>query len=158
MNLADLYTFLNGYGIATVYPDSRPETSSLPCLVYKQVADTPDSLLDGTLAGTSSARIQIDIYTTDHSQQNTLAGSLLTSLCGYRGALGSNTTAITIRLNDDIENPENAATTGDDWIYQRSLDFQIRYFAIPATSLSLSTLTLDELAALTLDQLNTLAL
>jgi hypothetical protein len=153
MDLATLYNFLQPFAVATLYPGNRPESSVFPCLTYKQIADLPDTILSGALQGTSSARIQIDIYSLDHNQTNTLAKQLRTALCGYSGVMGlfysgltsgqlNNLTAqqyavlpkdgtscwvISVKLNDDLENPENAADSGDDWVYQRTLDFQIRY-------------------------------
>lgn len=123
MFVEDLFTFLSDAGTAAgsrFYPNTLPQSPTLPAVRYLQVSDPPEH----TQSGRSSLRHprwQLDCYAETYIAARTLAEQLVSLADGYSGQMGATTCYAGFQENArDNYDPE----TGRHWV---TLDFEFWY-------------------------------
>ena len=74
--------------LADVYPDHRPQETSLPCIVYRRVSTTSDHTHDGP-SNLKAVMMQFTAITSTHAAALTLAESIGSLLEVYSGVVGT---------------------------------------------------------------------
>jgi len=103
------------------YPNSAPQNSTLPYIVYTVISDVRVQSMTG-LSGLASPRIQFDCFASTYGGAKAVAEAVKVALAGYADTIGS--VAINgILLVDDsdlFEPPASGASVGT---YRVSMDF-----------------------------------
>ena len=112
-------------GDVAIYPSEAPEDATLPAVAYSIISNIPGRKLSGA-SGEATARVQIDVESTDHAEIDTLAHTLTTSLHGYRGEIGDDLWGV-VWQDNEIEKPKPYVDGSGRTGYMTSRDFMIHY-------------------------------
>lgn len=109
-----------------IFHKKIPQAGKLPAIVYQIIADSPGRNLSGS-DGTSTARVQLSLYSLNDSDVIRGAEVLRQRQDGYTGLLGSLidvTGAVLVAAMDAYEEPDNGS---DDGTFGVVLDFRYHY-------------------------------
>ena len=137
----NLYTYLQTKSGLTalvstrVYPDTAPQTATLPFLVYARVSTVREhkhGTTGGTETGLTQARIQIDCYAATYSALASLCDQVRLALSGYRGTIGSGF-CYRAMLDMEIDLPASPDFGEQIGVRRRTLDFVVWFAETAAT-------------------------
>jgi hypothetical protein len=106
-----------------MYTDFLKERSAMPALVYQLIDQNHGYILEGTPISIEHPRVQIDGYSNDPTELETLGGYLKVALDGYMGTMGS--TNIGLLMYDDERNEY----LPDSLQYRKSIDFKVIHYS-----------------------------
>ena len=95
-----------------IYPDHKPQESTLPAVVYSRVSGIREYHLQG-FSGLEHARIQADIYSTDIDARRKVTEQVIT-------AMEASTKFTAMALNSPIDDYDDRVN-----LYRRIQDFTI---------------------------------
>lgn len=122
-----IYTFLTGHGLITaivgtnIFYGYAPSGTPSPFIVYQQIDSIPEHHQGGD-SGMGRTRIQIDCYSTDADQTETLAHAVRRALDGYRDSIGS-TFINAITLENRLDGMEGPSDGSEIRTFRSTLDF-----------------------------------
>jgi hypothetical protein len=71
-----VYSVLSGLAGGYVYPDTVPDGTPLPHIIFASVVDVPSNTADDFAAGIANSRVQVDVYEATRDAARTLADTV----------------------------------------------------------------------------------
>lgn len=85
--------------VARVFPNTLPQNSVLPAIVYQGVSDVPENSLNGTVSTTvKSARVQFDCYARTYAEAKALEVAVESAL----GDVTDSDLSISLEVSRDL--------------------------------------------------------
>jgi hypothetical protein len=109
--------------IKRVYPDFLAERATMPALVFQMIDSHHDYVMDPAPINIEYPRVQIDVYSNDAVQRETIAGYVKTALDGFQGTMGGTTVGLVMYDNEQNE------FLPDSLQYRKMLDFKVIYYS-----------------------------
>jgi hypothetical protein len=109
--------------VSRVYPDFLAERATMPALTLQMIDSRHDYVMDPAPINIEYPRVQIDVYSNDSVERETLAGYVKTALDGYQGAMGGTTVGLVMYDNEQNE------YLPDSLQYRKMLDFKVIYYS-----------------------------
>lgn len=110
-----------------ISPDSLPQGSSLPAIVYYEIDNVSAEHLGG-IAGVAHARFQIDCYATTRKQAKELQEKVrLAPLQGFRGTMHNTFVQGVSRAGSFRTDADEPKDGSDQWRYIVSADYIISH-------------------------------
>lgn len=118
------YTGLTALTSTRIFPDERPQDSSLPAITYMLVSDVKQHILTGKLAQEQPV-YQFSIYAATRASAKAVAAQLKAALSDYHGTL-SGVVIEKIQLNNELCSTYKS-TDGSIKTTIADLEFEITY-------------------------------
>ena len=118
-----------GYTAAKVYPGTAPQSADYPFLTYQLIADRRDrfaNFTDPSDMELTTARIDLQVFSTTASERADIIDNLRDVLHGYRGN-PSNADMRSCFIDSISHFSENDLTGTDEQIYRAVIPFDISY-------------------------------
>lgn len=109
-----------------IYPHHLPKTPKTYPVITHQLVDNDHLHHIGSASGSSTARIQVDCWGQTMADVETLAEAVRAALQGYSGAMGAITVSF-VQLAGERDLHEPPKEGSNQWLYRRSMDFQVKY-------------------------------
>jgi hypothetical protein len=106
-----------------MYPDFLKERATMPALVYQLIDQNHGYILQGDPINIEHPRVQIDVYSNDPTERETLGGYIKVALDGYMGTMGSTSVGILMYDNESNE------YVSDSLQYRKMLDFKVIHYS-----------------------------
>jgi hypothetical protein len=120
--LTALQTAIGTLATARLFPMVLDEGCALPAARYQLIDNSTGHNLEGGSDGLFAARVQIDIYSTDQAQTQTLADAVRVALDGYTDVMLGSTALNALMFDNELESFED-----DRKLHVRTLDFMVFY-------------------------------
>jgi hypothetical protein len=106
-----------------MYPDFLKERATMPALVYQLIDSNHGYILEGTPISIEHPRVQIDVYSNDPTERETIGAAIKTALDGYIGTMVGTDVGLVMYDNESNEYVSEALQ------YRKMLDFKVIHYS-----------------------------
>jgi hypothetical protein len=106
-----------------MYSDFLKERPTMPALVYQLIDSNHGYILEGTPISIEHPRVQIDVYSNDPVERETIGAAIKTALDGYIGTMVGTDVGLLMYDNESNEYVSEALQ------YRKMLDFKVIHYS-----------------------------